>query len=125
MADLLTTVERALASSILLAEDYLARQPGGLGQSTAPRRRKPGAPSRGSSGASSADARPVADIPFLLYRSPGRLSIPMKAVTGEPHRLPQQWMGVTGADAGRGRGRKSTDGAAVHGVAEPTEAAAE
>jgi hypothetical protein len=26
-ADLLTTVERALASSILLAEDYLARQP--------------------------------------------------------------------------------------------------
>jgi ferritin len=27
MADLLTTVERAMASSILLAEDYLARQP--------------------------------------------------------------------------------------------------
>jgi ferritin len=31
MADLLTTVERAVASSILLAEDYLARQPVGDG----------------------------------------------------------------------------------------------
>ncbi len=31
MSDLLTTVERALASSILLAEDYLARQPVGDG----------------------------------------------------------------------------------------------
>jgi ferritin len=31
MADLLTTVERAMATSILLAEDYLARQPVGDG----------------------------------------------------------------------------------------------
>jgi ferritin len=31
MADLLTTVERAMATSILLAEDYLARQPIGDG----------------------------------------------------------------------------------------------
>jgi ferritin len=35
MADLLTTVERAMATSILLAEDYLARQPVGDGGDTA------------------------------------------------------------------------------------------
>ena len=43
MSDLLTTVERALASSILLAEDYLARQPvgdGGRPHRAAGRRRR-------------------------------------------------------------------------------------